>query len=514
MRENLPVVAIVGQTNVGKSSLSNAIAGFNRSIVARESGTTRDSVFVVAEHKKSKFWLADTAGLKKAADEFEQSIQDQILDAASSADITLVLVEAGSVIDNEDEQVARIVRQVQPDQERKILVINKSDKIKTEEYETEKKRWRRLGIENIVFTSAIHKTGVAEMLDKVVNAIPKKMKHDPSDLKIAFLGRPNVGKSSMFNSLAERQQAVVADVAGTTRDINSVRVKYHNKLIELLDTAGIRRPGKIEKGLEQFSVLRTLRAIEMADICVVLIDSEELLTSLDQKIIGMVKDGNRGLIVAVSKWDKYGAAQESAEEEAVNSENEEASSDGGPEKATISIDSSKIEALEEVEEGDDDSDGKTSFSHTHVLNKLTQQLDFTPWAPVVFTSAVDGKNLTKIFELATEIQKERSKRISTPQINNWLANTLRKHEVPSSKGRLMPKIQYAVQESGTDYPSFKLFGNHVRKIHWSYKRYLETSLRREFGFNGTPLEIWFIQKEVRGQKKKTTYKDKIANKRR
>lgn len=461
--------------------------------MARESGTTRDSVFAVAEHKKSKFWLADTAGLKKAADEFEQSIQDQILDAASSADITLVLVEAGSMIDNEDEQVAKIVRQVQPDQDKKILVINKSDKLKSEDFDQEQKRWRRLGIENIVFTSAIHKDGLGGLLDQVVKAIPKKLKHDSSDLKIAFLGRPNVGKSSMFNSLAKRQQAVVADVAGTTRDTNSVRIKYHNKLVELLDTAGIRRPGKIERGLEQFSVLRTLRAIEQADICVVLVDSVELLTSLDQKIIGMVKDGNRGLIVAISKWDKF---------EDVDIEIEEVTAEGDGEEEAEYI--QKVE--EEVQK--EGQTGKDSFSTTHVLNKLKVQLDFTPWAPVVFTSAVDGKNINKILELATEIQKERTKRVRTPEINNWLAKAVRNHEVPSAKGRLLPKIQYAVQESGTDYPSFKLFGNHVRKIHWSYKRYLETSLRREFGFNGTPIEIWFIQKAVRGKTKKTTYRDK------
>lgn len=458
MRENLPIVAIVGRTNVGKSSLTNAMLGYARSIVARESGTTRDSVFAVAEYDGKKFWLADTAGLKKASDEFESTIQEQIQEASESADLILVTVEAGSAISDEDTKVARLARKSGKEV---ILIINKLDTLK-DEPQTESNKWRRLGIEDIYFTSAIHKEGVEEVLERIIETVPAKSSYDDTDLTIAFLGRPNVGKSSIFNALAKKQQAVVADVAGTTRDINSIRIKYHSKNIELLDTAGIRKPGKIEQGLEKFSVLKSLRAIQQADVCIVLIDVTELATGMDQKIVGMVKDANRGLIIAVSKWDLY--------------------------------------------------EDKDAFSADYISAKLQNELQFVPWAPLIFTSSKDDKNLNKLIEMAMIVQEERSRQIKTPELNKWLREAISHHEPPTAKGNLHPRLQYAVQEQDTPYPSFQLHGNHVRKIHWSYKRYLEKSLRDKFKFTGTPIEIWFIQKEVRGIKKKTTYKDALKNK--
>jgi GTP-binding protein len=461
MRENLPIVAIVGRTNVGKSSLTNAMLGYARSIVARESGTTRDSVFAVAEHEGKKFWLADTAGLKKASDDFESTIQEQIQEAAEAADLILVAVEAGSAVSSDDEKVAKFARKSGKEV---VLVINKVDKLKDDEQQ-ESNKWRRLGIEKIIFTSAIHRDGIDELLDRIIQTVPAGNSYADTDLVIAFLGRPNVGKSSMFNALAKKQQAVVADVAGTTRDINSVRIKYHGKNVELLDTAGIRKPGKIEQGLEKFSVLKTLRAIQQADVCVVLLDINELATSMDQRILGMVKDANRGLIIAVSKWDLY--------------------------------------------------EEKDAFSADYVAGELQSELQFVPWAPLVFTSSTDDKNLNKLIEMATTVQEERQRKIKTTELNKWLRSAVSHHEPPTTKGNLHPKLQYAVQEMDTPYPSFQLHGNHVRKIHWSYKRYLEKSLRESFKFTGTPIEIWFIQKEVRGEKKniKTTYKTALANKR-
>ncbi len=458
MRENLPIVAIVGRTNVGKSSLTNAMLGYARSIVARESGTTRDSVFAVAEHDGQKFWLADTAGLKKAQDDFESTIQEQIQEASEAADLILVVVEAGTSVSDEDTKVARFARQSGKET---VLIINKVDKLKDSE-EEESNKWRRLGLENIIFTSAIHRHGLEELLDRIIQTVPAKSTYEDTDLAIAFLGRPNVGKSSMFNALAKKQQAVVADVAGTTRDINSVRIKYHSKNVELLDTAGIRKPGKIEQGLEKFSVLKTLRAIQQADVCVVLLDVNELATGMDQRILGMVKDANRGLIIAVSKWD----------------------------------------TLEE----------KDAFSADSIGSRLQAELQFVPWAPLIFTSSVDGQNLNKLVELAMTVQSERNRKIKTTELNKWLRKAVSHHEPPTTKGNLHPRVQYAIQEQDTPYPSFQLFGNHVRKIHWSYKRYLEKSLREEFKFTGTPVELWFIQKEVRGIKKKTTYRDALDNK--
>jgi GTP-binding protein len=379
VRENLPIVAIVGRTNVGKSSLTNAMLGYARSIVARESGTTRDSVFAVAEHDSKKFWLADTAGLKKASDEFESTIQEQIQEASEAADLILVTVEAGTNISDEDTKVARLARKSGKET---VLVINKVDKLKDSEQE-ESNKWRRLGIDNIFFTSAIHKEGVEELLDRIIQTVPAKNTYEDTDLVIAFLGRPNVGKSSIFNALAKKQQAVVADVAGTTRDINSVRIKYHGKNVELLDTAGIRKPGKVEQGLEKFSVLKSLRAIQQADVCVVLLDVTELATGMDQRIIGMVKDANRGLIIAVSKWDLF--------------------------------------------------EDKDAFSADYVAGKLQQELQFVPWAPLVFTSSVDDKNLNKLIEMANTVQQERSRKIKTTELNKWLRRAVSHHEPPSKK---------------------------------------------------------------------------------
>ena len=413
MRENLPIVAIVGRTNVGKSSLTNAMLGYGRTIVAREEGTTRDSIFAVAEHEHKKFWLADTAGLKKAADEFETTIQEQIQDASESANLVLVVVEAGSIVSDEDVRVAKLARSAQKEGKEVILIINKLDKLK-DDLSQEQNKWRRLGIDEIMFTSAIHKDGIEELLDRIIQTVPSKSKYDKTDLVIAFLGRPNVGKSSIFNAIAKKQQAVVADVAGTTRDINSIRVKYHSKNIELLDTAGIRRPGKVKHGLEKFSVIKSLRAVQQADVCVVLIDASELATGMDQRILGMVKDANRGLIIAVSKWDIF--------------------------------------------------EDKDSFSSEYVISKLQSELQFVPWAPLVFTSSVDGKNLNKLIELAIEVKSERERKIKTTDLNKWLQAAVAQHEIPSAKGNLHPRIQYAIQEEGTPYPSFQLFGNHVRKI--------------------------------------------------
>jgi GTP-binding protein len=458
MRENLPIVAIVGRTNVGKSSLTNALVGYARSIVAKESGTTRDSIFVVCQYQDQKFWLVDTAGLKKAEDDFEQTIQEQILEASEAADLILVTVEAGIPVSDEDLRVAKIAR----DSKKPVLiVVNKSDTLKlsgSEDLKQEQNKWRRLGVEQIIFTSAIHKHGLDELLSLATSQIPKKQTYEDTDLAIAFLGRPNVGKSSIFNALAKKQQAIVADVAGTTRDINSIRVKFEQKNIELLDTAGIRKPGKIEQGLEQFSVLKTLRAIQQSDVCVVLLDVNQLATSLDQRILGMVKDANRGLIIAISKWDTL-------------------------------VD-------------------KTEFSADNISAYLQKELPFIPWAPLIFTSSLTGHNLNKLFGLAQEIQTQRLKKIKTTELNKWLRAAVAHHAIPPAKGNLQPTLQYAVQEQDTPYPSFQLYGNHTRKIHWSYKRYLEKSLRQQFDFNGTPLEIWFMQKEVRGTKKKTTYKDR------
>ena len=438
--KRLPIVAIVGRANVGKSSLFNAILERREAIVAREAGTTRDSIAAKAEYDGRQFWLVDTAGMKDPEDSFEMTIQEQIVQAAEDADAIWVVVEANTIITEEDRRVATMaLKSGKP----VFLVANKVDKARKIDIVT---AFQRLGIKQIIGTSAIHREGLDALLERLVRVIPQMTQAESSDrLKIALLGRPNVGKSSLFNTLAKKQQALVADRAGTTRDINRTWIRSHGREIEMMDTAGIRRSGKIEQGVEHFSVLRSLTAIEQADICIVLMEAGELHVQLDQKIAGMVKDAGKGLILAVTKWDDYA--------------------------------------------------DKTAFARDQLAAQLAVTFDFVPWAPLVFTSAVTGQNATKLFDLARDIEAERQKRLRTPELNHWLHRVTEAHP-PAGLKNHNPKLNYIVQEEDNPTPAFKIFGSQTKFVHWSYRRYLERELRETFGFAGTPVQLWFIEKHL------------------
>jgi GTP-binding protein len=431
----VPIVALVGRTNVGKSSLFNAILGRRETITADEPGTTRDSITARASWEEQDFWLVDTAGLKSAEDDFELTIQEQITEAAASADIIIVVTEANVPITEEDRRVATMALK---SQKPVILAVNKIDKNKRANLDD----WRRLGIKTILAVSALQKTGLETMLDDITNHLPKaRIDEDGGRIRVCLLGRPNVGKSSLFNNLAKKQQAVVSDRAGTTRDVNRAAVRYQQKTIELADTAGIRRSGKIERGVEKFSVLRALAAIEQSDIALVLMDANELNVQLDQKIAGLVKEAGKGLILVVSKWD---------------------------------------------------SADKDAYTHDTLAPQIAQNFVFVPWAPLIFTSAVTGQNVSKIYELITEIAEARTQRFKTPQLNQWLRQIVNDHPPAGLKNRT-PKLNYMVQEEN-DYPNFKVFGAHTKFLHWSYKRYMERKFREQWPLNGTPLKFWFIEK--------------------
>lgn len=439
MSKKLPIVAIVGRANVGKSSLFNAILDRREAIVAREAGTTRDSIMSKAEYEDQHFWLVDTAGIKDPEDEFEFTIQEQIIQASDSADVIWVMVEADVPITEEDRRVAKMALK---SRKPVFLIINKIDKAKGSDLTG----FDRLGIKPIIRTSTTQGKGIEQLLNQLIEIIPKAtITEDDDRLRIAILGRPNVGKSQLFNTLAKKQQAIVADRAGTTRDVNHAVVKYQGREIELLDTAGIRRSGKIKVGVERFSVIRAISAIEQSDICLLLMDVNELNVQLDQKIAGMIKDAGKGLVLVVSKWDAV--------------------------------------------------EGKDAFTRDELAPQIAANYDFVPWAPLIFTSSVTGQNVTKIFDLALDIDQQRIKRIATPELNKWLRQSVDDHPPAGLKNRA-PKLNYMVQESDNPIPAFKIFGSHTKFLHWSYKRYLETRMRKTYGYEGTPIQLWFIEKHA------------------
>lgn len=465
MSKKLPIVAIVGRANVGKSSLFNAILDRREAIVAQEAGTTRDSNWAKAsfiidhngevtkqkvKNKRTRdkdvqteesreglfqFWLVDTAGIKEAEDDFEFTIQEQIQQASDTADVIWVVIEADAPATDEDRRVAKMALKTRKPV---FLVVNKLDKKPNAMLDD----YRRLGVKEIFLTSTTQLRGINELLEQLITVIPKATEKDADDrIHLALLGRPNVGKSALFNTLAKKQQAVVSDRAGTTRDVNRTVVKYQGKEIELMDTAGIRRSGKIGQGIERFSVIRSLAAIEQADVCLLLIDANEFNVALDQKIAGMVKESGKGLILVVSKWD--------------------------------SVD-------------------KDPFTRDSIAPQITAEFDFVPWAPLIFTSSVSGQNVTKIFDLVLDIVAKRQTLVKTRELNQWLRQVSDVHPPAGLKNR-QPKLNYMVQED--DNPTnFKIFGAHTKFLHWSYKRYMEKELRLKFGFEGTPIRFWFFEK--------------------
>lgn len=443
MATKLPTVAIIGQANVGKSSLFNRFMHSKQAVVAREAGTTRDNVIGKVTYKKHEFWLVDTAGLKNPDDEFEASIQDQISEAADAADVILVVVDSTKYISDQDRFVAKkALRSKKP----VLLLLNKSDlagSLSLDEF-------KRLGIKQIVSTSATQGQGMDEVLDNITDNIPAKTEQISDDvLKIALVGRPNVGKSSLFNTLAGKQQAIVANLAGTTRDVNRVSVRYKNRSLELLDTAGMRKPGKQEVGIEKFSVLRTLQSIEEADICLLLMDVNELNTQLDQRIAGIINEAGKGLAIVITKWDSV--------------------------------------------------EGKDAYTRDSLAPKVADTFDFTPWAPLIFTSSVTGRNVTKLFDIALDIDAKRHQETRTRVLNDILQKSIQKHP-PAGLKNTHPKLRYIVQTDTTP-PWFVIYGSNLKYLHWSYKRYLEHQIRETYDYSGTPIKFSFRdEKQIKENK--------------
>lgn len=456
MASKLPTVAIIGQANVGKSSLFNRMVRAQQAIVAREAGTTRDNVLGKVEHKHHTFWLVDTAGLKDPNDEFEASIQEQITEAADAADVILVVVDSSQYVSDQDRTVAKKALR---SKKQVILVTNKAD-LKTTVTADE---FKRLGIKHIISTSAEHTNGIVDVLDAIVELIPAAHEEEPDEiLRVSLIGRPNVGKSNLFNTLAGKQQAIVANIAGTTRDVNRIAIRFGGRHIELLDTAGMRKPGKQEVGIEKFSVLRTLQAIEESDVCFLLMDVNELNTQLDQRLAGIIDEAGKGLVIVISKWDSV--------------------------------------------------EDKDAYTRDALAPKIAHNFKFVPWAPLIFTSSVTGQNVTKLFDLALDIDARRGQETKTRVLNDMLQKAIQRHP-PAGLKNTHPKLRYMVQTDTTP-PWFVIYGSNLKFIHWSYKRYLERLVRETYNYAGTPIKFSFRdEKQIKANREKEQIeKEKLAKK--
>lgn len=446
----LPIVALVGQTNAGKSSILNSLARKNIAIVAREEGTTRDNVTATID---DRFILVDTAGLKDPKDDFEASIQDQILDAIETADVILVTLDSTKYFDQRDREIAKMALK---SQKTVYLVLNKCDlkeSLPSEEFD-------RLGIgrANTFRVSArtgdsigVLKTSLEKVFLESGKFYHEELKPEEKPLKLALIGRPNVGKSSLFNSLAKKQQAIVSDRQGTTRDVHRVKIKYKGQTIEILDTAGLRKPGKREVGVEKFSAIRTLAAIEEADVCALLVDATEPHSKFDQTLAGQITEAGKGIIIVVTKSDLL-------------------------ENATPTN-----------YFGEENVGNRTAADY--LLDSLERDFDFLPYAPVVLTSSETGQNVTKLFELALEIEKNRHQEIKTSELNKILNEAIVSH-APAGLKNTRPKPKYIVQ-TDTCPPWFVVHGHDLALLHWSWKRFLERKIREKYPFVGTPIMFSF-----------------------
>ncbi|WP_156299120.1 ribosome biogenesis GTPase Der [Streptobacillus canis] len=433
------IVAIVGRPNVGKSTLFNKLIGDRLSIVKDEIGVTRDRLYRETEWSGKKFLLVDTGGLEPRSNDFMMSkIKDQARVAIDEADSIIFLVDGKAGITAVDEDIAKILRK----EDKKVIVaVNKIDNYMRDKdamYE-----FYGLGFEDVIPISAEHKVNLGDLLDAAVEKFPVVNKEEEPGLCIAVLGRPNAGKSSFVNKILNKERSIVSDIAGTTRDSIDSSFNYDGEKYTIIDTAGIRRKSKVEDDIEYYSVLRAVKAIQRANVCVLMLDATELLTEQDKRIAGLIFEEKKPLIIAINKWDLI------------------------------------------------EKDNKTVKEFTDLVKA---DMPFLDYAPVVTISALTGKRTINIVEQVKMISEEYNKKISTGLLNQVLEEMIAKNPVPTRKGRAV-KINYGTQ-IGVAPPRFVFFSNNPDLIHFSYKRYIENNLREYFGFEGSPIEITFNKKNT------------------
>ncbi|MBQ9444796.1 MAG: ribosome biogenesis GTPase Der [Lachnospiraceae bacterium] len=438
-----PVVAIVGRPNVGKSSLFNYLAGERIAIVKDEPGITRDRIYADVEWNGRQFTIIDTGGIEPdSGDMMLRLMREQAQIAIDTAHVIIFMTDVQMGLVDADDKVAQMLRK---SRKKVILAVNKVDSVK--KYEADVYEFYNLGLGDPIPISAGQKTGVGELLDEVVASLPE---HDSSDEeddrpRIAVVGRPNVGKSSLINRYLGKDRLIVSDVAGTTRDAVDTVVKRNGREYIFVDTAGLRRKSKIKEQLESYMVARTVTAVERADIVVLVIDGTEGVTEQDAKIAGIAHDRGKGLIIAVNKWD--------------------------------------------IVEKDD----KTIYK---MSRDIMQTLSFAPYAEILFISAKSGQRTEKLFESVDTVIANQNLRIQTGVLNEIISEAVTLQQPPSDKGRRL-RVLYATQVS-VKPPTIVIFVNSPKLMHYSYTRYLENRIRDAFGFQGTPIR--FLIRERNNEK--------------
>ena len=437
------VVAIVGRPNVGKSMLFNKLIGKRMSIVEDTPGVTRDRLYADCEWAGRTFTLVDTGGIEPQTDsEILRFMRDQAEIAVQNADVIVFMTDLKTGLTAADQDVASmLLRSNKPI----VLAVNKSDTVGTpppEFYE-----FYNLGLGDPIAVSAVHGHGTGDLLDRCIEYFPveNEVEEEDEGIKVALIGKPNVGKSSLTNKILGEERVIVSDMAGTTRDaVDSSFENEYGKYI-FIDTAGIRKKSKVNDDIEKFSVLRASLAVERSDVCLIMIDAQEGVTEQDTKVAGLAHDAGKACIIVVNKWD------------------------------LVEKDDKTLRKEEE---------------------KIRQDLAYMTYAPILFISAKTGQRVGKLFEMINSVYAESSKRITTGMLNNVLADAVARVQPPTDRGKRL-KVYYITQ-TGVRPPNFVIFCNDAKLFHFSYQRYLENKLREVFGFEGTPIRVVIRQKGENG----------------
>ncbi|POZ59805.1 GTP-binding protein EngA [Dehalococcoides mccartyi] len=440
MNNTTPIIAIVGRQNVGKSTLLNRLAHKNLAITEDLPGTTRDRLFTTVSWLDRRLIMVDTGGLDPDLESIiGQQVNIQISLAIKEADLVLLVVDVKAGLITPDYEMADIIRRTGKPV---ILVANKADNLKMGQEAAE---FYSLGFGEPSVISAFHGSGISDLMDRVLEELPDQPIATPEEdnsVKLALVGRTNVGKSTLLNTFMGQERSIVSNIPGTTRDAIDTPLDFNGTNVLLIDTAGIRRRGKVESGVEKYSVLRALKAVDRADIVLLVMDTEELVTAQDTHIAGYVRDTAKGIIIILNKWD-LGKGQDKAE----------------------------------------------------VTQTIQSRFKFLDYAPILFVSGKTGRGVDTIIPMALKVQEERNKRIPTAKVNSVVTEALSAH-TPPHQGKTQLKIYYATQ-ADTNPPSFVFFVNNPKLVHFSYERFIENRLRESFGFFGTPIRLTF---KARGEK--------------